>query len=116
MHRRNSEREMSKSKNPYPNMRRKRKIKEMIIDGDIVKIPLTRGKFAIIDAADLEIIGHYNWRAHAGWNGRTYYAWRYDLNENGKEIAVGLHRVILGVTDKMLQVDHIDGDGLNNRR
>lgn len=34
----------------------------------------------------------------------------------GVQKSVYLHRVIMGVTDPKIDVDHIDGDGLNNRR
>jgi hypothetical protein len=69
------------------------------------RIPLTRGKFAIVDADDYERLKRLKWHAN-GSNGRFY--------------AVGLrhkkmHRLIMNAPDDKF-VDHINGDGLDNRR
>jgi hypothetical protein len=71
-------------------------------------IPLTRGKFAIVDAADFEWLNRYKWHAQKG--GRTYYA---RSQENGKMIS--MHRVITNAP-KGLVVDHINHNGLDNRK
>ena len=72
-------------------------------------IPLTRGKFAIVDDEDFEILNQYKWFACKGMSG-IFYAIR---NEKGKKI--WMHRVILNAPDG-LDVDHRDRDGLNNTR
>lgn len=72
-----------------------------------VAVPLTLGKVAIIDVADLSLIARHTWHARPRRDRRTYYA----VNASG----IRMHRLLLGVWDKRV-VDHIDGDGLNNRR
>ncbi|MGD2093821.1 MAG: HNH endonuclease [Phycisphaerales bacterium] len=72
------------------------------------RIPLTRGQFAIVDAEDYPALSQYKW--YANGNDGNYYAVR---EENGKNIT--MHRVITGAPDHLL-VDHIDHNGLNNRR
>jgi hypothetical protein len=71
-------------------------------------IPLTRGQFAIVDAEDYPRLSKYIWFAE-GRPG-SFYAVR---KENGKSIK--MHRQILNAPDHLV-VDHIDHNGLNNRR
>lgn len=82
------------------------------IDGDVAYVPLTKGYEAVIDAADVPLVGQYNWCAAV--KPHTVYARRTD-GSTGKERTVLLHRVLMGEPDG-LEVDHRDGDGLNNRR
>ncbi len=71
-------------------------------------IPLTRGKFAIVDAADFELLNRYKWHALKG--GRTFYA---RSQEKGR--AIRMHRLITNAP-KGLFVDHINHNGMDNRR
>lgn len=71
-------------------------------------IPLTRGKFAIVDAEDYEELSKYKWCATDG--GGTWYA----VRAVGKE-RIKMHRWILNAPPDLL-VDHIDRNGLHNRR
>ncbi len=71
-------------------------------------IPLTRALFAIVDAEDYPSLSRYTWFAEGG--PKTYYAVR---KENGKSIK--MHRQILNASDHLV-VDHIDHNGLNNRK
>jgi hypothetical protein len=75
-------------------------------------IPLTKGKFAIVDAADFDFLNQWKW--NAGWrkNAKKFYAY----SRRGGKQEVAMHRLILGVTDPNELVDHRDNDGLNNRR
>lgn len=68
-------------------------------------VPLTRGMVAIVDACDLDVVSRHKWHAKQGH--RTFYA------ANG--FRVTMHRLILKPPHG-LQVDHINGDGLDNRR
>lgn len=77
------------------------------------EIPLTKGQTAIVDAADYEWLNQWKWCATS--NGRTWYAVRWVSGGGRKRVAIFMHRVILGI-EKGLFVDHIDHDGLNNRR
>lgn len=70
------------------------------------KIPLTQGKYAVVDDSDYKLVSGYKWY----FDGK--YARRRDY-KSGKQIR--MHRQILG--DSMqLEVDHANGDGLDNRR
>ncbi|OHB60660.1 MAG: hypothetical protein A2167_04600 [Planctomycetes bacterium RBG_13_46_10] len=71
-------------------------------------IPLTRGQFAIVDAEDYPRLGKYIWFAE-GRSG-SFYAVR---KEKGKSIK--MHRQITNAPDHLV-VDHIDHNGLNNRK
>jgi hypothetical protein len=71
-------------------------------------IPLTRGQFAIVDAEDYPRLSRFTWFAE-GRPG-SFYAVR---KENGKSIK--MHRQITNAPDNLV-VDHIDHNGLNNRK
>ena len=71
-------------------------------------IPLSRGKFAIVDAADFELVNRYKWHANKG--GRTYYA-----TSQEKRRAISMHRLILNAPAGLF-VDHINHNGTDNRR
>lgn len=74
---------------------------------------LLHGKNFAIDAADLELIREYTWRS----NSKNYVF--TTVMKDGRRKRIFLHRLILGVQDidwKEVQVDHKDGDPLNNRR
>ena len=71
-------------------------------------IALTRGKFAMVDAADYEWLSQYKWSATS--SGLNTYACR---NVRGKIVL--MHRFIMKAPKGMV-VDHIDGNGLNNCR
>jgi len=71
-------------------------------------IPLTQGRFAIVDGEDYDRLRRYKWRVYNG--GQTCYAIRTE-----GQTTVRMHRQIM-VAPKSLLVDHIDHNGLNNRR
>jgi hypothetical protein len=74
-----------------------------------VTIPLTRGLVAVLDSDDLALAISYTWCAVRGRN--TYYA--QTRLSGGKTIF--MHRMLVDAS-KCQEVDHRDGDGLNNRR
>jgi hypothetical protein len=76
-------------------------------------IPLTQGKFAMVDDEDYEFLIQWKWYAQKGYN--TMYAVRGIYN--GKNMSKErMHRVIVGVTNQDQYPDHIDRNGLNNQR
>ncbi len=77
-------------------------------DGQVI---LTRGMFAMVDAEDFEKVSGRNWYAHRGH--KTYYACSWVPGGRGK--IDRMHHIVLGLPSTV-QVDHRDGDGLNNRR
>ena len=78
------------------------------------RIPLSRGKYAIVDPEDYERLSKYKWHIVGGAS--TYYAARNTGQRIGeKRIVIKMHREILRVPDGMF-VDHINHNGLNNRK
>ena len=90
-----------------------KKKREIIIDGDVARVPLTRGYVAIIDACDVNLVEGYNWTVNT--IGYSAYAYRKE-RVNGKQCIVMMHRAVLGLNGFSVKVDHRDKDGLNNRR
>lgn len=75
------------------------------------RIPLSQGEFALVDAADFEALSAHRWYLHKAGNRR--YAARRAGSGLGRKIFY-MHREVAG--EAGLDVDHIDGDGLNNTR
>lgn len=73
-------------------------------------IPLSKKMHAIVDDEDYESLVKYNWWTSKGGNGLDY-ATRY-LKGNTE---LQMHREIMNAP-KGWEVDHIDGNGLNNQR
>ena len=71
-------------------------------------IPLTRGLFVIVDAEDYLWLSKYTWFAEG--TGENFYAVR---KAAGKSIK--MHRQIMNAPNHLV-VDHIDHNGLNNRK
>lgn len=76
----------------------------------VVFIPLTQGKVATIDFEDFDKVRPYRWNAFRGR--KTWYARRSVGTDSQK---IYLHRQLLAASS-WEQVDHRDGNGLNNRR
>ena len=77
-------------------------------DGHFVMIPLTHGKFAIVDEADAELVLNGKpWRATRPRT-LTWYAQRRTL----QGVTVSMHSLITGYP----MVDHVNRNGLDNRR
>lgn len=64
---------------------------------------------AIVDDADFEWLNNIKWHAHLSYG--KYYAGTF---ENGKRIT--MHRIIMGVTDPQIIVDHANRNTLDNGR
>ena len=73
---------------------------------------LTQPKVAIADDCDFEFLIQRKWYAHRDKN--TFYARAHGYSE-GKPVLLGMHRVIMQPM-RGLQVDHINGNGLDNCR
>ncbi len=79
-----------------------------------MKIELTQGKYALIDDEDFDYFN--NWKWYASKSKRTFYAKR-NVYTNKKGTTIKMHREILGLTkEDKIQVDHKDGNGLNNQK
>ena len=65
-------------------------------------IYLSKGFIALIDLEDAHHLGHKKWCVDSGG---------YVINGRRR-----LHRVVLGITDAKVSIDHINGDKLDNRK
>ena len=96
----------------------KRVIRPIRIEGNVAYVPLTRGYEAVIDAADAALVSGRNWCAkptfHKDGRVRSVYAQTF-VTKNGKGTSAYIHQIILAADAGSL-VDHVDGNGLNNRR
>lgn len=80
-------------------------------------VPLTMGQKTIIDADDYERVSKNKWQAHKrNCPSGGYYARKYVKNHNGKNTNIYLHRFIVGSIPKGMEVDHKNGDTLDNRK
>jgi hypothetical protein len=81
------------------------------------EIPLSQGKTALVDDEDFEYLNQWKWCAVSSKTRNTFYALRTinvsSVNDKCRQIR--MHREIMK-TSKGLEVDHIDGDGLNNQK
>lgn len=78
------------------------------------EIRLTRGKVALIDDRDLEVVSKFSWSAYQSHKRWGWYAYAYT---SPPRKYIFMHRLILGLTEgDGLQVDHINRNGLDNRR
>jgi len=77
------------------------------------RIPLTQGQYAIVDPEDYEPLNKYKWHAKKFKN--TYYAARSKRIGKNKWRSIQMHREIINPPDHLL-VDHINHNGLDNRK
>jgi len=77
------------------------------------RIPLTQGKYAIVDPEDYERLAGYKW--FAARFERGFYALRTGKDSKGRQRNVRMHRVILGEPKGKI-IDHINHNGLDNRK
>ena len=77
------------------------------------RIPLTQGKFAIVDPEDYDRLAKYKWFAMRSRRG--FYAIRWVKTKNGRRKKIRMHRQVLNVHDDKL-IDHKNHNGLDNRR
>lgn len=74
-------------------------------------IPLTKGRFTLVADFDYEKVARFNWTFLSSGRGYAIRA----VQENGKRVYYLMHRVLMDAPPDM-EVDHQDGDSLNNRR
>ena len=82
-------------------------------------IELTKGYVALVDDEDFDKVNEFKWQANEarrkdGSIG-TVYVTRTVYGESGTKVTQRLHRFLTDVTDPKIEVDHRDGNGLNNQ-
>lgn len=73
----------------------------------MASIALTKGKTAVVDDKDYYELSKYKWHSLNGYAARR--------GKQGESRYVRMHRVVAEAEDGM-EVDHINGDPLDNRR
>lgn len=76
------------------------------------EIPLTKGYKTIVDDEDYDFLMRWRWHAVIA---HSVYAERCERPRGGKIKHIMMHRVINNTPDGM-ETDHINGNGLDNRR
>ncbi len=77
----------------------------------MIEIPLTQGKVAIIDVSDYSLVKGYKW--HYSLSSKNY--GRAITRPDKNKPAIRMHRLIMSAPIG-LEVDHINGNPLDNRR
>lgn len=73
------------------------------------EIPLTKGRVALVDEDDFEFLSQWSWFYHKnGYAMRSY-------RENGQYRKARMHREVINAPSGF-DVDHINGDKLDNRK
>ena len=76
----------------------------------MMEVPLSRGMVALIDDADWPLVSKWKWHARRDHD-RAYYA----ECTTPKHTALEMHRVLIGALAGQ-EVDHVNGNSLDNRR
>ena len=81
------------------------------------EILLTQGKVTLVDDEDYERLNQFKWHAAKmqSVNFYTFYVHRWNWNNGKPPINVFMHREIMN-PPKNLEIDHIDGNTLNNQK
>jgi hypothetical protein len=75
----------------------------------MMEIRLTQGKIALVDDVDFDRVNKYRWCYQHGYA-------VHNTRQNEKIIRTYLHHFIFGRPIRPNQIDHIDGNGLNNQK
>ena len=84
------------------------------IGDNMKRIPLTQGKYTLVDDEDFELLSQWSWCFQP--SGNTGYAIRC-TKEHKKNITIRMHRQILRLKKgDGIQIDHVNHNGLDNRK
>ena len=86
-------------------------------DRNIIKILIESVKYGnfefIIDVEDYDKIKNFRWNVKH--NKKMFYVFTR-VRKNNFDSSILLHRIILGVDNPKIQIDHKDHDGMNNKK
>jgi hypothetical protein len=85
----------------------------------VKEIVLTQGKIALVDDEDFEALKDFKWCALK--SAQTFYAVRQQPRSLARELHqkrrhFRMHQVIFGAPPEGKEIDHKDGNGLNNQK
>lgn len=72
------------------------------------------GLHALVDSEDLDVVRPFKWWPYKMRN--VFYAVTHYRAEDGTQVYTAMHRMLLGITDRRIRVDHINHNGLDNRK
>jgi len=78
------------------------------------RIILTKNQIALVDDEDYELVSQYKWHTSSK-KGHTFYAVAYAGGGRNNHKQISMHRLIMGASFGE-EVDHINGNGLDNRK
>ena len=81
------------------------------------KIPLTQGKYALVDDSDYDWLMTWKWHAHFdkyNWYAKSSYS--FCIKKQSHVHTFSMHRLLMVHPIAPYEVDHLDGDGLNNQK
>lgn len=78
------------------------------LGGGRLKIKLTQNKFCVIDLEDYLKVKDFKWSANKA--GNTFYAFTTAYLASNKKKNILMHRLLISGDE----IDHVDGNGLNN--
>lgn len=81
----------------------------------MAQITLSTGDVVLVDDDDVRLLSGYRWYLHAPKAANVRYAAANIKDDSGKRRTVGMHRLLME-PGKGFEVDHINGNGLDNRR
>jgi hypothetical protein len=83
----------------------------------VKEIPTKCGRTALIDDEDYGLVSQYRWYARkVGARGENAYALGYRRLFRRRYERTQMHRLVMKVTDPKIQIDHINGNALDNRK
>lgn len=77
------------------------------------EIKLTQGKVALVDDEDYEFLNQWKW--YAKKDSHIFYAQSHIGTKRKEQKSITMHRLIMNVSAG-IQIDHKDGNGLNNQK
>ncbi len=81
------------------------------------RIKLTQGKFAIVDEMLLNCFSKYSWYAASSGNNFIYAASAKRIRKTKITMKIFMHHCVIGMPlNRKMQIDHINGNTLDNRR
>lgn len=79
------------------------------------EIPVRKGKNALVDDEDFEMLSKFRWFTFPRQYGTSYVLMKIPKSADMGKGQVAMHRLIM-TPEEWEEVDHIDGDGFNNQK